>query len=109
MTLRGGDAVVIVLYFGALILVGLWFARRNKSTEDYFLGNRSFPGWAIGISLVGTSISSISFLAYPADAYKTAYLRLLTAFTLPVAILAASTAAPKSPQRSSIWKDVTAL
>ncbi len=90
MKLREGDAVVIVLYFVALIFVGLWFARRNKSTEEYFLGNRSFPGWAIGISLVGTSISSISFLAYPADAYKTAYLRLLTAFTLPVAILVAS-------------------
>jgi len=90
MILRTGDAVVIVIYFIALIVVGLWFARRNKSTEDYFLGNRSFPGWAIGISLVGTSISSISFLAYPADAYKTAYLRLLGAFTLPIAILAAS-------------------
>lgn len=90
MNLRTGDAAVIVIYFIALIFVGLWFARRNKSTEEYFLGNRSFPGWAIGISLVGTSISSISFLAYPADAYKTAYLRLLTAFTLPLAILAAS-------------------
>ena len=84
------DTLVLALYFAGIAGAGLYFARKNTSTEAYFLGNRNFPAWAIGLSLVGTSISSVSFLAYPADAYKTAWLRLVPAFTLPVAIVIAS-------------------
>lgn len=84
------DIVVLCLYFAGIAAAGLWFARRNTSTEHYFLGSRNFPAWAIGLSMVGTSISSVSFLAYPGDAFKTAYLRHLQNFTLPVAILIAS-------------------
>ena len=90
MEIRWGDLAVIVVYFLGITMAGLWFARRNKSTEDYFLGGRNFPGWAIGLSMVGTSISSVSFLGYPADAYKTTFLRLLPAMTLPLGVLIAS-------------------
>jgi len=90
MDIRFWDVVVLVVYFGGITLFGLWFATRNKTTEDYFLGGRNFPSWVIGISLIGTSISSISFLAYPGDAYKTAYLRLIITWTLPFAILLAA-------------------
>ena len=84
------DIIVLVVYFLGVSLAGIYFSKRNKTTEAYFLGNRNFPSWAIGISLVGTSISSISFLAYPGDAFKTAWLRLIPAFALPVAIIIAS-------------------
>ena len=66
---RLGDLLALVLYFVAMALMGVYFARKNKSTEDYFLGNRSFPGWAVGLSMLGTSISSVTFLALPAAAY----------------------------------------
>ena len=84
------DIAVLVIYFLGISAAGVFFSRRNTSTEAYFLGNRNFPAWAIGLSLVGTSISSISFLAYPGDAYKTAWIKLLPAFMLPVAIIIAS-------------------
>lgn len=84
------DAFVLLIYFGGVTGAGLYFARRSRSTEAYFLGNRNFPFWAIGISMVGTSISSISFLAYPGDAFKTAWLRVVPNFMLPVAIVIAS-------------------
>jgi solute:Na+ symporter, SSS family len=88
---RWQDVLVILIYFGAITAAGIYFAKKkNKNTEDYFLGGRNFPAWAIGLSMVGTSISSVSFLAYPADAYKTAYLRLLFGFTLPIGVLVAS-------------------
>jgi solute:Na+ symporter, SSS family len=77
-------------YLGAMAAIGAWFARRNTNTEEYFVGGRSFPGWAIGLSLVGTSISSVTFLAYPADAFKTAWLRYIPNFALPVAVLIAA-------------------
>ena len=86
------DLVVLVVYFLAMAAIGPIFARKNKTTDNYFLGGRSFPGWLIGLSMFATSISSITFVAYPGDAYKTAYLRFLLCLTLPVGIFIASKA-----------------
>ncbi|MDY0033298.1 MAG: sodium/solute symporter [FCB group bacterium] len=84
------DMLVLVIYFVAMAAMGPYFARKNKTTENYFLGGRSFPGWLIGLSMFATSISSITFVAYPADAYKTAYLRFLPCLMLPLGIFLAS-------------------
>jgi solute:Na+ symporter, SSS family len=84
------DNIVLVLYLGGLFAMGLYFSGKNNSTEEYFLGGRRFRGWVIGLSLVGTSISSITFLAYPGDAYKTAWLRFLPNLMLPVAVFIAA-------------------
>ncbi len=81
------NVLVIVVYFGGVTAAGIYFARRNKTTEEYFLGNRAFPGWAIGLSLVGTSISSLSFLGIPADSFKTAWLRYLINISMPIAVV----------------------
>src|SRR5258708_5295969 len=68
-----------------------WFVRRRaRTTEGYFLGSRAMPGWAVGFSIAGTAISSITFMALPADAYKTAWLRMVPNFVLPLGVLAGS-------------------
>lgn len=69
LTFRGLDVVVILVFLLAMAGMGVFFSKKNKSTEDYFLGGRSFPGWAIGLSMIGTSLSSVTFLALPAAAY----------------------------------------
>ncbi len=84
------DWCIVIFYFVAMAAVGPIFARRNKSTEGFFLGNRSFPAWLLGLAMFATSISSVTVVAYPGDAYKTAYLRLLPAFMLPVGIFICS-------------------
>ena len=79
-SLRFLDLLVIGLYFAAMVAVGWLFSRRVKTTEDYFVGNRSYPGWVAGVSLFGAQISSITgngyFLYYdptdPANAYLNA-------------------------------------
>ncbi len=87
--LRMWDVVAIVAYLAGMAGVGLYFAKRNKSTEEYFVGNRSFPGWVIGLSMLGTSISSVTFLAFPGDSYATDWSKFVANLTLPlVAILA---------------------
>ncbi len=87
--LRTLDAVAIVAYLLGMAGVGLYFARKNNSTEEYFLGNRSFPGWVIGLSMLGTTISSVTFLAFPGDAFSGNWSRLVANLTLPlVAIFA---------------------
>lgn len=84
------DLSVIVAYLLSMAVMGLWFSRRNKDTEQYFVGGRSFAGWVVGLSLVGTSISSVTFLAFPADAFKTAWLRYLPSLGLPLAVMIAA-------------------
>lgn len=63
------DLAVIALYLVGVAAVGAYFNRRNKSTEAYFLGDRSFPGWVVGVSMLSSSISSITFLSLPAAAF----------------------------------------
>ncbi len=87
MTLRVFDIVVIALYFAGVLALGLWFSKRNKNTEHYFLGGRDFPGWAIGISFVGAMVSSVTFIALPADSFKTTWVRYLPHFAFPVVVL----------------------
>ena len=90
MNLHWLDITALIIYMGGMLFLGFYFSKKNKNTEEYFVGGRAFPGWVIGLSLVGTSISSITFLAYPADAFKTAWLRFLPNLMLPVGVLIAS-------------------
>lgn len=88
-TLRWLDLVVIVIYMAAMALVGLWFARRQTSTERYFVAQRSIPGWAMGISLYATVISSVTFIAYPGAAYAGNWNELVPGLmVVPVLVLA---------------------
>ncbi|WP_231118187.1 sodium:solute symporter [Lysobacter silvisoli] len=67
------DWVVIVVYLAGMIGIGLYFYLREKrgSTANFFVGNRSIPFWAAGISLYAANTSSISFIAIPAKAFET--------------------------------------
>lgn len=85
MTLRIGDLLTIIAYFLLTIGIGFWCMRKNKSTEDYFVGGRRVPGWAVGISYVGAAISSITFLAYPGNAYAKDWSLLVPGLMLPFA------------------------
>ncbi len=87
--IRPLDLVTVVAYLLAMATMGIYFARRMKSTEEYFVGDRSFPGWAIGLSMLGTSISSVTFLAFPAAAFIGDWRQLVMNLTIPfVAVLA---------------------
>jgi SSS family solute:Na+ symporter len=79
-TLRWLDLIVIGLYMAGMALIGLWFARRQTSTERYFVGQRSIPGWAMGISIYAALISSITFIAYPGSAYAGNWNELVPGF-----------------------------
>jgi len=65
------DTVVMVLYFLALVLIGVFFAKRQKTSDDYFKGGQRIPWWAAGLSLFATALSAITFMSIPAKAYAT--------------------------------------
>ncbi|OLQ69443.1 acetylneuraminate ABC transporter [Photobacterium proteolyticum] len=61
--------IVLLVYLAAIMLVGVYFARRQKSADDYFKAGGRIPGWAAGISVFATTLSSITFMSIPAKAY----------------------------------------
>ena len=89
MELHPADLLVIAAYAILTLAIGLRFSKRNKTTDRYFLGGRDFPGWAIGLSFIGSTISSITFIAYPADSFKTAWIRILPPLAFPLVVLIA--------------------
>ncbi len=61
------DWTVIVIYAGAMLLVGWYHARGNKTADDFLLGNRSMPALALGLSLFATLCSTLTYLATPGE------------------------------------------
>ena len=60
--LAPSDWIVIAAYGAAVLAIGAWANRRQKDTDDYFLGGRRLPWWVVGVSLVATSFSSVSLM-----------------------------------------------
>jgi len=83
------DIVVITLYLAGMATIAVYFARRNTTTEQYFVGNRSFSGTTLGLSLMATSVSSVTFLAFPAAAFADDFRDLVINLMLPVGVLLA--------------------
>ena len=64
------DWVTLGSYLGLMVLMGVYFSRRENSTEDFFLAGRRIPWWAAGISIFATQLSAITFMAIPAKSYS---------------------------------------
>src|SRR5438309_889754 len=91
MSLRCLDASVILLYMAAMVMIGRWFARRQTSTEAYFVAKRSIPAWAMGISIYAALITSITFIAYPGSAYAGNWAELVPGFMVVGVLLVVGT------------------
>jgi SSS family transporter len=63
------DLVIIFGYLIGITLFGILFAGKQKTTEDYFVGDRSVPWWAIAASIVATETSTITFISVPGIAF----------------------------------------
>jgi len=81
----GIDWMVLAAYFAATMGVGFYFHRRSRSTEGFTAAGRSLPGWACGLSIFATYLSSISFLALPGKAYASNWNSFVFTLSLPLA------------------------
>jgi SSS family solute:Na+ symporter len=61
------DFVGVVAYLAITAAIVVWSSRRQKTTEDFFLGGRRMPWMAVGLSLLATLMSSISYLGVPGE------------------------------------------
>lgn len=71
--LAGLDALVILLYLAGIVGIGWACSRSNQSTDDFFRGGQQIPWWAAGLSIFATMLSSITFMAIPANAYHSGW------------------------------------
>ena len=73
--------------------IGVYFARRNKSTDDFFRGGKRVVWWAAGCSIFATMLSSITYMAVPAKAFAQDWVysigNLLILLVAPIAIYVA--------------------
>src|SRR3712207_3848716 len=65
------DAIVLLAYFFGIVALGLWAGRRNRNLQEFSLGGRSIPWWAVLASIVAAETSAATFLGTPAEGYKT--------------------------------------
>ncbi len=63
------DLIIIFGYLIGVTLFGVWFSSKQETTEDYFVGDRNVPWWAIAASIVATETSTITFISVPGIAF----------------------------------------
>ena len=83
------DIIVFIIYLFGIVLFGVSFYNRKRTTDDYSTGSGTLPAWVIGLSIFATFVSSISFLALPGIAYLGNWNAFVFSLSIPVAIFMA--------------------
>ncbi len=84
------DLVVLLSYLGAMVVMGLAFGRRSRTPDRFMNAGGAIPSWAVGLSIFGTYVSSISFLALPGKAYQSNWSAFAFSLAIPLAAWAAA-------------------
>lgn len=82
------DYIIIAAFLFVTIYFGFRFSKNQNSTQSYFAANGKIPSWAIGLSILSTLISSITFLAYPGEGYSSNWILLVQGLMVPIVLLA---------------------
>src|ERR1035437_9194453 len=79
------DLVIIGLYLVAMVFAGLWFSRKTKNADQFTRASGRIPGWAAGISIYATFLSSNSFLGIPGKAFGSNWNSFVFSLSMPLA------------------------
>jgi SSS family solute:Na+ symporter len=81
------DYLIIAIFLLVTVYFGLRFAKKQNTTNEYFAAGGKMPSWAIGLSILSTLISSVTFLAYPGDGYSSNWILLVQGLMVPIVLL----------------------
>ena len=81
------DWFVLIFSIGFIVLYGIWKNIKNKDLQEYFKGSNKSRWWTIGISVMATQASAITFLSTPGQAYSDGMGFIQFYFGLPFAII----------------------
>jgi SSS family solute:Na+ symporter len=79
------DLLVLGAYLAGSVGLGCWFLIRSRRPETFMAAGRSLPGWLVGLSIFGTYVSSITFLALPGKAFVADWTFFAFSLSLPPA------------------------
>jgi Na+/proline symporter len=81
------DWTVLLVYLIGIVSFGLWVGRGNRGIDDFFLAGRQMRWWAVGLSVMATQISAITFIGTTGQAYTDGMRFLVVYFGLPFAMV----------------------
>jgi SSS family transporter len=64
------DFIIVAVYLIGVVVFGIITSGKQKNTKDYFLGGKEMKWWAVGLSIVASETSTLTFISIPGLAYK---------------------------------------
>ncbi|WP_258105744.1 sodium:solute symporter [Marinoscillum sp. MHG1-6] len=87
MTLHPIDYIIIAISLIIPIYISIRLAKKQTDTGNYFKGGGNIPAWAVGMSILATLISSVTFLAYPGSGYSSNWILLVQGLMVPITLI----------------------
>ena len=84
------DLLLIVFYLLAMIGIGVYFSRKNKSSAQFTTASGAIPGWALGLSFYATFLSAITFLGDPGKSFGANWNPFVFSLSIPIAAIVAT-------------------
>lgn len=81
------DWIVLSVTLLFIVFYGVWKTRGSKNVEDYILANNETPWYVVGLSVMATQASAITFLSTPGQAYHDGMGFVQFYFGLPIAMV----------------------
>lgn len=81
------DLAVVFIYMAAILIAGWYFSRDQKEAQDYFVASRSMPWMAVGLSIIATMLSTVSYLSSPGEMIKNGPALALSLLSIPIVFL----------------------
>ena len=81
------DWIVLALALGGVVFYGIWKSRNIGSSENFLAGKRDLPWWTIGLSIMATQASAITFLSTPGQGFFDGMEFVQFYFGMPIAMV----------------------
>jgi SSS family solute:Na+ symporter len=81
------DWIILIVTLLFIVIYGAWKTRGSKNVEDYVLGNNETPWFTVGLSVMATQASAITFLSTPGQAFHDGMGFVQFYFGLPIAMV----------------------
>src|ERR1700712_1912024 len=81
------DWIVLAVTLLVIVIYGVWKSGRNQNIDQYLVGSRSMPWYTVGLSVMATQASAITFLSAPGQAYSDGMRFVQFYFGLPLAMI----------------------
>jgi len=84
------DFIIFLIFTVGTVIFGCSFFKKDATEEDYTTAGRNLPSWLVGMSILATFVSSISYIGYPGKAFASDWNAFVFCLSIPIATVIAS-------------------